>query len=598
MGDAAKRMRMVHNDPEFMMKAIREDFKVADDETWAVLDDMNELWKRDGNLGKQYLYGWARANKEISRMRWMRTGTTFMSGIDAGTDSYIATMMARTNAYNEIIEGKGGFSVVGDTLNKELADAEVANYKALRDKDGIIKDEFARNQSGEIALNLTDDTSNWINQATTAVPALKNFFMFPRTGINFFKMSLSYTPLAAIPNLNKYSKILLAGDDIKKIKLALAEHGIENFENTPNFMQYYRNLRNEYRGRLALSGMTAISLYNYAMGGNIRGNGPVNGSERSKLRDKGWRPKTIKIGGNWYNYDGIPMVDTILTLIGDLSYYQNDLGSELTHDFIDKLTWSISATYLNNTPLYGLEPFQAAMAGDQSAWTRITANLVRGAIPLSGAMGVVSNAISTSQKDIYNDLIGYVTNRVPVANLALPERIDYWTGQPINDIDNPLLRTLNAISPVKVSGGEEPWRQWLLDTGFDGMGIIKTTSSGRQELDANMREKIARYIGEQQLWRQVEEMRTNPYFNEEMEKLRMFRRKGMSYDDVRVEAKMTQTYQVLDKMLRNAKKIAEARLMAEHPQIKIDVENQLTVDSLVKKNRLSEAEDFMNFHRK
>ena len=598
MGDAAKRMRMVHNDPEFMMKAIREDFKVADDETWAVLDDMNELWKRDGNLGKQYLYGWARANKEISRMRWMRTGTTFMSGIDAGTDSYIATMMARTNAYNEIIEGKGGFSVVGDTLNKELADAEVANYKALRDKDGIIKDEFARNQSGEIALNLTDDTSTWINQATTAVPALKNFFMFPRTGINFFKMSLSYTPLAAIPNLNKYSKILLAGDDIKKIKLALAEHGIENFENTPNFMQYYRNLRNEYRGRLALSGMTAISLYNYAMGGNIRGNGPVNGSERSKLRDKGWRPKTIKIGGNWYNYDGIPMVDTILTLIGDLSYYQNDLGSELTHDFIDKLTWSISATYLNNTPLYGLEPFQAAMAGDQSAWTRITANLVRGAIPLSGAMGVVSNAISTSQKDIYNDLIGYVTNRVPVANLALPERIDYWTGQPINDIDNPLLRTLNAISPVKVSGGEEPWRQWLLDTGFDGMGIIKTTSSGRQELDANMREKIARYIGEQQLWRQVEEMRTNPYFNEEMEKLRMFRRKGMSYDDVRVEAKMTQTYQVLDKMLRNAKKIAEARLMAEHPQIKIDVENQLTVDSLVKKNRLSEAEDFMNFHRK
>tara|TARA_R100000234_G_scaffold2824_1_gene2374 strand:- start:624 stop:4649 length:4026 start_codon:yes stop_codon:yes gene_type:complete len=598
MGDAAKRMKMVHNDPEFMMKAIREDFKVADDETWAVLDDMNELWKRDGNLGKQYLYGWARANKEISRMRWMRTGTTFMSGIDAGTDSYIATMMARTNSYSEIIESKGGFSVVGDTLNKELADAEVANYKALRDKDGIIKDEFARNQSGEIALNLTDDTSNWINKATTAVPALKNFFMFPRTGINFFKMSLSYTPLAVIPNLNKYSKILLAGDDIKKIKLALAEHGIENFENTPNFMQYYRNLRNEYRGRLALSGMTAISLYNYAMGGNIRGNGPVNGSERSKLRDKGWRPKTIKIGGNWVNYDGIPMVDTILTLIGDLSYYQNDLGSELTHDFIDKLTWSISATYLNNTPLYGLEPFQAAMAGDQSAWTRITANLVRGAIPLSGAMGVVSNAISTSQKDIYNDLIGYVTNRVPVANLALPERIDYWTGQPINDIDNPLLRTLNAISPVKVSGGEEPWRQWLLDTGFDGMGIIKTTSSGRQELDANMREKLARYIGEQQLWRQVEEMRTNPYFNEEMEKLRMFRRKGMSYDDVRVEAKMTQTYQVLDKMLRNAKKIAEARLMAEHPQIKIDVENQLTVDSLVKKNRLSEAEDFMNFHRK
>ena len=596
LGDAAKRMKMVHNDPEFMMKAIREDFKIQEDQTWQVLEDMNEIWKRDGNIGKQFMYGWARANKDISKMRWMRIGTTFMSGVDAATDTFMSTALARSNAYLEVIEKKGGFSVVGDTLAKELKDAEVATYTKMRDKQGLLTDDFAKNQSGEIALNLNDDVSNWINTGTTAVPALKNFFMFPRTGVNFFKMSMSYTPLSLIPGLNKYSEVLTAGDDLVKIKKAMGHHGVE-WDQTPNAMQYYHNLRNEYRGRLALSGMTAITLYNYAMGGNLRGNGPVNGSERSKLRDKGWRPKTIKIGGNWFNYDGIPMVDTILTLVGDLAYYQNDLGSELTHDLIDKLTWSISATYLNNTPLYGLEPFQAAMAGDEAAWNRITANLVRGAIPMSGALGVVSNAITSSQKDIHNDLIGYITNRVPVANLNLPERIDYWTGAPINDIDNPLLRTLNALSPIKVSGGEEPWRKWLLDTGYDGMGIIKTTSTGRRKLSANEREKIARFIGEQQLWKEVEKMSKNPYFKKEMDRLREFRRRGMSYEDIRVEAKMTQTYQYLDKMLLRAKKIAEARLMNDHPNIKRDVEKQLTVDSLVKRNKIKEADKFLRFHR-
>ena len=598
LGDAAKRMKMVHNDPEFMMKAIREDFKVQDDQTWQVLEDMNEIWKRNGDLGNQFQYGWAKANRDVSKMRWMRIGTTFMSGVDAATDTFTSTALARTDAYLKVIEKKGGFSVVGDTLNGELKRAEIANFKAMKDKQGLVTNEFAKNQSGEIALNLNDAVSNWINTGTTAVPALKNFFMFPRTGVNFFKMSMSYTPLTLIPGLNKYSKILTAGDDITKIKLALKEHGVEDFDKVPNFMQYYQNLKNEYRGRLALSGMTAITLYNFAMGGNIRGNGPVNGSERQKLRDKGWRPKTIKIGGNWVNFDGIPMVDTVLTLIGDLAYYQNDLGSELTHDFIDKLTWSLSATYLNNTPLYGLEPFQAAMAGDEAAFQRITANIVRGAIPMSGALGVVSNAISTSQKDIYKDLTGYVTNRLPVANLALSERIDYWTGQPINDIDNPLLRTLNAISPIKVSQGEEPWRKWLIDTGFDGLGVIKSTSSGRRQYTAAEREKIGRYIGEQQLWKEVEKMSKNPYFAKEMEQLRAFRRSGLTYDDIRVKAELTETYRTLAALLKNAKEIAEARLMSESPQLNQSAINQQVVDSLVKQNRIPEAGEFLNFHRK
>ena len=33
----------------------------------------------------------------------------------------------------------------------------------------------------------------------------------------------------------------------------------------------------------------------------------------------------------------------------------------------------------------------------------------------------------------------------------LPDQIDIWTGRALNDIDNPWLKILNAISPFQVS---------------------------------------------------------------------------------------------------------------------------------------------------
>ena len=51
----------------------------------------------------------------------------------------------------------------------------------------------------------------------------------------------------------------------------------------------------------------------------------------------------------------------------------------------------------------------------------------------------------------------------------LPDQIDIWTGNPVNDIDNPYLRALNALSPVKVSGTNEPWRVSYVTYRYDGL---------------------------------------------------------------------------------------------------------------------------------
>ena len=283
------------------------------------------------------------------------------------------------------IRDRGKFNKTTDPkkFTTLLKQAEDINYGNMFDKDKVLTDAAAKNASGEIALNLDDGISTWLNAGLSKVPAAKVLMMFPRTGINQVKQALSYTPLGAIPGVkSKYGLVLKAGDDLEKIKKALSMHNIE-FDKTPNAMAIYKQLKDEYEGRIMVVGATAFMGFWYALSGGIRGNGPTNAKERQDLMRKGWRPYTVKIGDNWVSYKGIPMIEQMFALVGDMAYYQNALGTNLTADFADKLGWTISATYLNNTPLYGIEPFMAVMNGDEAAFKRLTANIARGALPLS-----------------------------------------------------------------------------------------------------------------------------------------------------------------------------------------------------------------------
>ena len=570
--DMTKRMSKVHNDPDFMMQAIRKDFVIEEDNAYKIIDDMSEQWEKEGLEGLPYrfFYGWADLNRKVARMKWMRTGMTAMAGVDAFTDTFMATFNSRLKAYDDIF-GQYGKTLEPDVFAQQLKKAEELNYNQMFDRDGLLTDAAAKNASGEIALNLDDGIATWLNSGLTKVPALKTLMMFPRTGLNQVKLALSYTPISLIPGVkSKYAKVLKAGDDINLIKEALAAHGIKNFDETPNAMTIYKQLKDEYEGRLMIGGATAIMGYWYALNGGIRGNGPANAADRQKLMRKGWRPYTVKIGNNWVNYKGIPMVEQMFALVGDLAYHQTSLGSNMTQTAVDKLAWTISATYLNNTPLYGIEPLMAVTSGDEAAFKRLAANLVRGAIPQSGAMGVISKSITQAQKDIYNDFWGYVLNSTP-AKVALPSQIDYWTGEEINEVDNHLLRILNAVSPVKMSGGEEPWRLWLLNSGFDDINIIRKKFDKDVEYTAEEREAIGRAMGEDQIWKEVDKMRTNPEWNRQLDELRQFINSGASDEDVRRYKDKLPVYQKLKKLIKDSQKRAENKIASDPKYKHLDI---------------------------
>ena len=570
--DAVTRMKKVHQDPDFMMKAARKDFVLEDSNTWEVLDDYAENWLKDGDHVNNFMYGWANWQRKIARQPWLRTGVTGMSSIDSYTDTFMATFQSRLAAYDEVFT-KYGKSLDPEVFTQKLKKAEELNYSKMFDKQGLLKEGAAKIASGEIALNLDDGFSKAINPWLNKMPFLKSLMMFPRTSMNQLKLAMSYTPISAIPGIGKYGDVLMAArtNDMELIKKTLLDHGVKNFDETPEAMAIFRNLKDEYEGRLMMGAGTAALAYMYAMSGGVRGNGPVNHNELVKLKKRGWKPNTVNIGGVWVSYKGIPMVEQFLNLMGDMAFYQTALGSNMTEELHSKVIWTIAATYLNQSPLQGIEPIAAMIRGDEGAFKRLAAQNIRAASFQSGLHGVIAKGITNAQKEIYNDFLGYIRNNTVFKDMSY-SKIDHWTGEEIDEIDNPILRALNAINPVKVHGGNEPWRLWLLNSGFDDIAEIKQSSKGI-DYTPEERELIGKFMGQQQLWKRInsKEFMHNKVFNRDLDKLRQFINTGPEEAEVADFRNKLDVYEKLKKMINQAKEKAERQIANDDRYKHLDI---------------------------
>ena len=578
LSDAFTMMKKAHKDPDLMMKAYRKDFVFQENKTWAIIDEMRPVWEAEGNWGRIMQYDMAKLLKEMAVHPALRYGMTGMVFPDVFTSTHLAHYLSRVRAYDDV------FSEFGFADWAKIDLAEKKHYDTFFDKEGLIKDKVLKSTAEEVQLNSDDGLANWLNQGTTAYPISKFLMMFPRTSSNYIKNSLSWTPISLIPGINKYSKTIYARSQ-DDIAAALLEHGIDA-ANTPNAEVIFKNLKAEYTGRLAFSGILTGTLFQYAMSGNIRGNGHYNASRRKKERDQfGYEPKTINIGGQWVSYKGVIGVEQILSIVGDMSYYAKDLDESVIENWQSKLTWTIAASFLNETPLQGLEPLIAATNGDLSGWNRLVANTARSILPLSSGAGVVAKAIDSAQKDLDGEIKEYLMNRLPVFNRLLPDQIDIWTGQPLNDIDNPFLRILNSLSPLQVSGTREPWRVWLQEIGWDGLSQLRRDSSGSYEYSPQERELINQFIGEQQIYKKLIPLMNSKGYREQVETLRTHRTNNLDLknDKIKLKTDRLPIYQEIDSIVKTAQRIAEFRLLEIRPDIANTILFQKIADHKMKR---------------
>ena len=571
------------NDPQAVIDMARKDYQLfGDKEKWRILDRQEKQLIADNQIGQLAKLRWARVNQAAGLSKFMRYGQNLMMGIDTMSNFMQGTMISKFRAWDDAY-------VKGQKLDKQaLQAAQEVHYARVFDKNNRIQDKWLNTQARELALNDSTQFGDDISSVISKYPVLRPFVMFPNTGINFVRKAVSYTPFAALPESNKFSKTILARTD-DEVGEALLQHGIP--VDDPMGRMIVDNLKSEYLGRIANGAMITMGLFGYGMAGNIRGNWPRDPRQRAYLKANKWQPKQIKLGGTWVSYDGVIPLDPLLTIIGDIGYYANDLTSPPMEDIRDKIIYTIGQSLSGATPLQGLEPLVALAGGDDTAMSRFLGNQARLAIPQSSGMAVLAKAFDSTSKEIYNDLQGYIASRVPIANMAVPDKYDWWTGQRANEIDNPVLRILNAVNPLPMTASEEPWRKWVNESGFNASTYLLKDSTGSYEYNNEQMSIMSKFIGEQEIWKEVEKMRTNRKYNDQLDIVRAELATGKTYDQLQPDTKKLPVLRRLTNLVRSAKQVAEARMYETYPDMKVQIQGKKMVDNLMKQGQPSRAFD-------
>jgi len=469
--------------PEEAMMRGRADMKLARTTDMNAMDTMAEVWKADGETGKVAMWNMAKGLTWWNKQWFVRYGTNALYAIDGFTNSFMASGMARARAYDELLQSTKGaqFDVKFQELQRKL-------YNNAFDETGLLTDEAARQASKEIALNLDNNTVKKLEEFMDHVPAAKALFLFPRTGVNAFQLGWSFNPLSNLgPAMTKARRTLGAKTSQQKLA-ALAEHGIDA---TQDADAAFAALKSEYIGRQIMGSTVVMGAGMWALEGNVTGNGPQDNAERRRMMAMGWQPNSIKnpITGEWRSYKGFEPFEQVLGLTADVVYQANRVDQSLTEDWFRKLGFAISMNITNDTFLGGFEPLVGLISGDPGAWTRFWAGQTDMLVPYKGVRSILNSAITPQLKDVENDFFAFQKNAnkflLPAGGQGDPlkDLLDIYTGKPIR-YHEPLTAAFNAVLPMfKQNGDMEPWRQWLLSTGWDGLQKIRRNKFTRQPLN-------------------------------------------------------------------------------------------------------------------
>jgi hypothetical protein len=385
-----------------------------------------------------------------------------------------------------------------------------------------------------------------------------------------------------------------------QIAMALKEHGID-VAKEPNWRVIFEDLRAEYTGRIAFSSGMVFTLFGYAMAGNIRGNGHYNASRRKKERDQfGYEPKSIRFpvpGGGpdndiWISYKGFPGIEQVLSIIGDMAYYASDLDQPMLEDIGAKLAWTISSSFLNETPLQGFQPLMEILSGNLSGFQMLMARIARVTfIPLSSAVGILADATDSAQKDIQGYMYEYLMNRIPIAKSLLPDRIDILTNKPLNDVNEPWRKALNAVNPQKVSSVPTEVTKLLQEYNWGGLSKLNKDSTGSYEYSPDEREIISRFVAEQEIGKQFLRVLRKPSNLKILRRLQRHRMENLWDKNKRIELDHTllPIHAELDGIVNIAHKKAEARMVETYPAIANTILQQRIANEQMRRGDLEGA---------
>ena len=493
---------------------------------------------------------------------------TYSTKIMASTDDAFALIIGRAKARE-----KAFMSAAKDLPNGDMVNFDAKFYRQAEDyfnneifkPDGTLTDTAAEYSRKEATL--TQDLTGFGKNLATAfdqTPWARPFFLFARTGINGLRLTAKHTPgfNLLVDEFNAIAKAK-PGDNLSHLK----QFGIE----TPQDLLNAKAIQN---GRLAM-GSAALSMASMAyLAGGLHGNGPTDRQQRQAWLDAGWKPRTIKLGSFWVNYDAFEPYNQILALVADIGDHQDLMGEEWAEDRLLKLSMALASTATSKSYLAGMQSFVDLFSGQPGQQSRIMASLMNNTVPLAGLRNEIGNVLSPYTRELGSDIEDSIRNRNKITeNIArdpLPIKYDILTGRPIKDHDF-MTRMFNAVSPVNFNLDYSPGRQLLFNSGYDMRTSTYSAPDGTDLSDSpKVRSMFQQAIGKQNLEKVFNEMAKEESIQVSLAEMEWHKRNGLKD----VEPRSFPHYKRIAKEFDKAKKRAWASLQQDQDVQKLLIEER------------------------
>jgi hypothetical protein len=549
---------------------------------------MTDDWKnvgaaieKSGSASDQWMYNLTTSLYDFNNWTAVKYPMMTMNAIDAGSRVVIGRMEAKMLAMSKAWDETGGnvSSELVQKYEKELRN-QVFDYKKQQ-----LKSEYAVRVGQEAGLmiplkGIPGQVESFVNK----VPPLRPFFMFMRTGWNALELVQKHTPILSRFNDEVRSVLGATADNLEPVM----QYGITN-------PAQLLEAQSVIRGRVATGYLTVGSAIGLYLSGGLTGNGPANREDRNAWIQSGWRPRSIKLGDKWVSYDSLEPFTSFISMVADIGDNSNLLGESATQNWYRKLGYLIGMNVSNKSFLAGLGPLNEVLSLNPAQSAVWAANVANNQLPWAGVRNELANIINPGMRELETDWqkgIQTVMNRNPGAKDQLPKKFDLLDGSVVREFE-PLVRLVNAISPIQINFTDNATRRTLRESGFNLAFTLKTDSKGN-ELDAQTRSRLQNLMGKQNIEKKLVSLFKEPAVQAEMAKYRRYRdlgiRSATGDDGDRTYGMDTSNaffYHRIDRIFRDAKQVAEMQLYQEYPELRA----QAVQRDIIKKNqRANQAE--------
>ena len=505
-------------------------------QTRASLNTLAAQAEASGNLAMKYGSGLIHIMHDMAEHPLLGWPSRLM----ATTDEFFKVMMTRMEFSRLQMEkaidlaGTEGDSAIKETYERLLKSEYSRNFTK---SGGVLNDELLKGAKEITFQTELEGNAAAFGQIVNAMPALRIFFPFVKTGHNV----LVYT-----------------GTHIPVLNMALKESREVIFKDSFEGAIM--------RGRLAFGTMTILGAGLLATSGMITGNGPVNRNRRKDWLTK-HQPRSFRVGDRWVSYDRVEPFGQILAAVADVQYAfeSAEMEEEQATYLIGYLSHALAVNLTDKSMLQGLEPLSALLNARNVSIESLQAfgfETANNFMPASGARRAITNSMNPYMQEfnnqyeraIYSASLGMAGERAVSHDWLTGEKITAGNGGPGN-----------ANLPWKVvERGADPVKDKLEDIQFDSSVISEEL--GGVELTPEQKSKYQLYVSQTGIYDKLKAWMLTDSFDRAHQEYMDRNKRGE-----RIKKEDQYFYRRITQLLREAKKIAVLRLRNDFPDLNAEI---------------------------